>query len=148
MMYLRPGQFGVEDQGWVAHFVIAAVMGRPISIFGDGKQVRDLLFVDDLVRAYRTALERIDTAAGQIYNVGGGPANTIAIWSEFGPMLERLLGRSIAVNYNDRRPGDQSVYVSDIHKANRELGWRPEVHVEQGIVRLVDWVESNQHLFT
>ena len=90
---LGPRQFGVEDQGWVAHFVIAALLNRPISIYGDGKQVRDLLFIDDLVRAYRQALARIDVAAGEIYNIGGGAANTISIWSEFGPLLERLIGR-------------------------------------------------------
>ncbi len=142
-----PRQFGVEDQGWVAHFVIAAVMGRPISIFGDGKQVRDLLFVDDLVRAYRTALARIDSAAGQIYNIGGGAANTLAIWSEFGPLLEELIGRSIPVKRGDWRPGDQPVYISDIRKAEQELGWRPDVDVQTGIRRLVEWVAGNRDLF-
>ena len=142
-----PRQFGVEDQGWVAHFVIAAVMGHPISIFGDGKQVRDLLFVDDLVRAYRTALARIDSAAGQIYNIGGGAANTLAIWSEFGPLLEELIGRSIPVRRGDWRPGDQPVYISDIRKAEQELGWRPDVDVQTGIRRLVEWVAGNRELF-
>lgn len=142
-----PRQFGVEDQGWAAHFVIAAVMGRPISIFGDGKQVRDMLFVDDLVRAYRTALDKIDIASGQIYNIGGGAANTLSIWSEFGPLLEELTDSEIQVNRGDWRPGDQPIYVSDIRKAEQELGWRPEVEVKEGIRRLVEWVATNRALF-
>ena len=142
-----PRQFGVEDQGWVAHFVIAAVMDRPISIFGNGKQVRDMLFIDDLVRAYHLALQQIERTAGRIYNIGGGPANTISIWSEFGPMLERLTERGIEVRYGDWRPGDQPVYISDISRAEQEFGWRPEVDVERGIERLVDWVRYNRALF-
>ncbi len=144
---LGPRQFGVEDQGWVAHFVIASVLGRPLSIFGDGKQVRDLLYVDDLVNAYRTALAQIDRASGQIYNIGGGAENTMAIWSEFGPLLERLVGKPIPVQYGSWRPGDQPVYISDIAKAERELGWRPQIGVEEGVRRLVEWVETNRDLF-
>lgn len=140
-------QFGVEDQGWAAHFVIAALLDRPISIYGDGKQVRDMLYVDDLVRAYRTALAKIDEVAGRIYNVGGGPGNTLAIWSEFGPLLERLLGKPIPVRYGDWRPGDQPVYVSDISKAERELGWKPRISVERSIELLVEWVSANRRLF-
>ena len=87
-------QFGVEDQGWVAHFVIAAVLNRPLTIYGDGRQVRDLLHVSDLIRAYEMGIARIDELKGQAFNVGGGPANTLAIWSEFGPMLAGLTGRS------------------------------------------------------
>jgi CDP-paratose 2-epimerase len=142
-----PRQFGVEDQGWVAHFVIAAVMNRPITIYGDGKQVRDLLYIDDLIAAYRGALARIDRTTGQIYNVGGGPANTIAIWAEFGPLLERLCGQQIDVRFDTWRPGDQPVYISDISKAERELDWRPAISVEQGVARLMRWVEENRALF-
>jgi CDP-paratose 2-epimerase len=142
-----PRQMGVEDQGWVAWLIIAAVSGQPITIFGDGKQVRDLLFVDDLLDAYDTVIARIDTAAGQVYNIGGGPEHTMTIWAEFGPILEKLMGCSIPVGYADWRPGDQRVYVSDIRKAKRELGWQPRVGVEEGIQRLHDWVVANQHLF-
>jgi CDP-paratose 2-epimerase len=144
---LGPRQFGVEDQGWVAHFVIAGVLGRPLSIFGNGKQVRDLLFVDDLVAAYRTALAQIDRASGQIYNIGGGASNTIAVWTEFGPLLERLLGSPIPVQFGPWRPGDQPVYISDITKAERELGWRPLIGVEEGVSRLTEWVRANRALF-
>jgi CDP-paratose 2-epimerase len=140
-------QFGVEDQGWVAHFCIAARLGRPIAIYGNGKQVRDVLWIDDLVAAYEAAATRIDTSAGRIYNIGGGPENTMSIWAEFGPMLERLAGRLIPVTYSDWRPGDQPVYVSDIRKAERELGWRPLVSVEEGIERLWKWIDENPGLF-
>jgi len=90
-------QFGIEDQGWVAWFVIAAVTGKPIAIYGDGKQVRDLLYIDDLLDAYDIALDKIDRVAGQVYNLGGGPSNTISIWKEFGPLLSRLLQKDIPV---------------------------------------------------
>jgi CDP-paratose 2-epimerase len=142
-----PRQMGVEDQGWLAWFVIAALTGRPITIYGDGKQVRDVLFVDDLLDAYDAAVARIQTAAGQVYNIGGGPERTLAVWAEFGPLLERLLGRAIPVARGDWRPGDQRVYVSDIRKAQRELGWHPRVGVEEGVRRLVDWVQENRGLF-
>jgi CDP-paratose 2-epimerase len=142
-----PRQFGVEDQGWAAHLVIAAVLGRPITIYGDGKQVRDMLYVDDLVAAYLSALDRIDAVSGRIYNVGGGARNTISIWAEFGPLLERLIGRRIEVGYGDWRPGDQPVYISDITKAERELNWQPSVAFEPGLERLVRWVEANREVF-
>lgn len=142
-----PRQFGVEDQGWVAWFVIAAVMGRPIAIYGDGKQIRDLLHVDDLIRAYDLAVDKIDAAAGQVYNLGGGPANTLSVWTEFGPLLEELLGRPIPVARGDWRPGDQRVFVADIRKAERELGWSPQVGVEEGVRQLFEWVRENKDLF-
>jgi CDP-paratose 2-epimerase len=142
-----PHQFGIEDQGWIAWFIIAAVMGRQITIFGDGKQARDVLFIDDLLDAYDLALERIDQVAGSIYNIGGGPDNVISIWKEFGPYLEQRLGYEIPVQDGDWRPGDQRLYVSDIRKASAELGWQPKVSVENGIQRLIDWIQENRHLF-
>jgi CDP-paratose 2-epimerase len=142
-----PRQFGVEDQGWVAWFIIAAVLGKPITIYGDGKQVRDVLYVEDLLDIYDTAVAQIDGVAGEIYNVGGGPENVLSIWQEVGPLLERLLGRRIEVAWDDWRPGDQRIYVSDIRKAGRELGWRPNVDVEEGIRRLYQWVVDHLTLF-
>jgi CDP-paratose 2-epimerase len=141
-------QFGVEDQGWIAWLVIAAVSGNPITIFGDGKQVRDVLFIEDLLDLYDAALEKIHIAAGQVYNIGGGPDHTISVWTEFGPILERLLGQPVPVRHADWRPGDQRVYISNINKAGRDLGWLPTVGVEEGIERLFNWVTANRHLFT
>lgn len=140
-------QFGIEDQGWVAWFMIAALKGRPITIYGNGKQVRDVLFIDDLLDAYEAAAQQIDVAAGQIYNVGGGPDNTLAIWSEFGPILEEMMGRPVPVESGEWRTGDQKVYVSDIGKIGRELGWAPQVGVGDGLRRLYDWLRDNQQLF-
>lgn len=141
-------QMGVEDQGWVAWFVIAAVTGRPITIYGNGKQVRDLLHVDDLVRAFQLATERIDVTRGRVYNLGGGPANTLSIWAEFGPLLGELIGRGIIpAAYRDWRPGDQPVFVADISKAAQEFGWAPQISVREGIARLLDWVRANRTLF-
>lgn len=142
-----PRQFGIEDQGWLAWMIIAAVTGRQITIYGDGKQVRDVLHVDDLLNAYDAAIEKIGTAKGQIYNMGGGARNVMAVWAEFGPLLERLLGRKIEVAYADWRPGDQRVFYADTRKAKRELGWEPRISLEEGIAMLVQWVKENRELF-
>lgn len=140
-------QFGVEDQGWVAWFIIAAVRGLPIKIYGDGKQVRDVLFVDDLLDAYDLGILKIDDVSGGVYNIGGGPNNVISVWKDFGPMLEQLLGRKIHVTWGDWRPGDQRVFVSDIRKAGQELGWMPKISVKRGVNRLFEWVQENAELF-
>jgi len=142
-----PRQFGIEDQGWVAWFVIAAVTEQPITIYGDGKQVRDLLHVYDLLDGYDRAIENIETAAGQVYNIGGGRGNVLSIWTEFGPLLERLHGKTIPVARSDWRPGDQKVFVADIRKAERELGWRPKISAEEGVEKLFEWVRENRNLF-
>lgn len=142
-----PRQFGVEDQGWLAWMVIAAVTGRAITIYGDGKQVRDVLHVEDLLDAYDAALAKMDTAAGQVYNLGGGIHNVLAVWSEFGPMLEKLCGAKVPVARADWRPGDQRVFYADFSKANKDLGWEPKINLEQGIEKLYKWVTENKDLF-
>ncbi len=142
-----PRQFGIEDQGWLAWMIIAAVTGKQITIYGDGKQVRDVLHVDDLLDAYDAAIEAINIAKGQVYNLGGGTANVLAVWAEFGPKLEKLLGKPIAVSWADWRPGDQRVFYADFRKAKKELGWEPKIDLEQGIELLVDWVKENKGLF-
>lgn len=140
-------QFGIEDQGWVAWFIIAAVMNRDITIYGDGKQVRDILHVNDLLNAYDLAIEKIDVAKGQIYNMGGGPNNVMSIWAEFGPKLEKYIGETIEVARGDWRPGDQKVFYADISKAKKELGWQPTINVERGVQMLFEWVKENKNLF-
>lgn len=140
-----PRQFGVEDQGWAAHFIIATQLGRPLSIYGDGKQVRDLLYVDDLVDAYRSAISRINHVAGEIFNIGGGPDNTISIWREFHPHLDALNGRPVATpRFADWRPGDQRVCILNVDKAQQALQWTPRVSVTQGIERLWQWVAESR----
>jgi CDP-paratose 2-epimerase len=138
-----PRQFGTEDQGWVAHFIISALTGRPITIYGNGKQVRDVLFVDDLVRAFRLAVDKIDKTVGEVFNIGGGPSNTMSVWAEFGQLVTELSGRNISVNFDDWRPGDQPCYVSCIQKASELLEWRPLIDKETGVRRLWEWASSN-----
>lgn len=141
-----PRQFGNEDQGWVAHFVIAAEKGRDITIYGDGKQVRDILYVDDLVRAMRAATDQIETTRGRIYNIGGGPPNAMSLL-ELIALLEELVGRKIPVRFGDWRPGDQPVYISNIGKARNDFGWSPSISKAEGIRRLLTWVRENRELF-
>lgn len=140
-------QFGNEDQGWVAHFLISAALRHPITIYGNGKQVRDILFVDDLIEAFKLATAKIDRTAGQVYNIGGGPSNVLSIWAEFKEILAPLAGREIAVSYGDWRAGDQQVYVSNIEKARADFGWEPRIGKEEGIKRLWNWIQENRYLF-
>ncbi|MEM2909601.1 MAG: GDP-mannose 4,6-dehydratase [Nitrososphaerota archaeon] len=137
-------QFGVEDQGWVAWFTIATLTGRPITIYGDGKQVRDVLHVSDLVNAFNLFL-RSNLRHG-VYNTGGGPKNTLSLL-ELLDMLKSMTGISPSVSFSDWRPADQKVYISDISKINRELGWSPKVTPAEGVSRLVKWVRENINIF-
>jgi CDP-paratose 2-epimerase len=139
-------QFGVEDQGWVAWFTIAAAKRQPISVYGDGKQVRDVLFVDDLVDCFQSVVERIDHVKGQVFNVGGGPSNVMSL-HELIDTLERLSGRKIERSYEPWRPGDQKVFVCDVSKAERELGWKPRTSSQVGVETIHAWVEQNIDLF-
>ena len=142
-------QFGVEDQGWVAWFTIRAALGRPVTIFGDGRQVRDVLFIDDLVDAFEAAIDRVDrvdAGAGRIYNIGGGPQNQLSLL-ELVARLDSLSGRKLEVTFADWRPGDQRIFVCDIRKAKRELGWSPQIDAGDGIEKLYRWVEANRGLF-
>ncbi|HEY45233.1 MAG: CDP-paratose 2-epimerase [Anaerolineae bacterium SM23_ 63] len=142
-----PRQFGIEDQGWLAWFVIAAVLQRPITIYGDGKQVRDVLFIDDLIEAMMAAVVSPVSTQGGIYNIGGGMRFSLSVWRDFGPLLSELLGTEIEVSYGDWRPGDQKIYVSDISKAYRDFGWEPRIPPREGVGRLLRWVEANRALF-
>lgn len=142
-----PHQLGTEEQGWVTHFIASAIIGSPLTIFGDGFQVRDVLHVDDLVAAYDLAVGRIDVAAGKVYNIGGGPQNAISLrWLV--SFLERYLGLQMRLEYDVWRPGDQRVYVSDVRRAAEDLAWVPTVPVQRGIEWQVKWVESNRELFS
>lgn len=140
-------QFGIEDQGWVAWFLIRSTLNEAMSIYGDGKQVRDLLFVDDLMDAFDAVISNPDKTAGQILNLGGGNANSISVWGELGPMLEELFKRKLNVSYADWRPGDQRIFVSDIRKAKKVLNWSPKVDVKSGVHKLFDWIQNNKNLF-
>jgi CDP-paratose 2-epimerase len=138
-----PRQFGVEDQGWVAWFAIAHQQGLPITLYGNGKQVRDLLHVEDLVALYLRCVERIDVAAGQIYNVGGGAAHTLSLLETM-RMLEDLSGRRPRYAFGDWRPGDQPIFVSDIGKAREQLEWSPRIGVTEGVATMHKWIDKNR----
>lgn len=141
-----PRQFGIEDQGWVAWFIIAAVLERQITIFGDGKQVRDILYVDDLIDLYLAAYENRKSSAGKVYNAGGGISNTLSL-KELLAHIEKRLDKKIEVKTDDWRPGDQKVYISDTTLAESELGWSPKFDRERGVDTLIDWVVQNKGLF-
>lgn len=142
-----PHQFGVEDQGWVAWFSICASLGKPVTVYGDGKQIRDILYVTDLVEAYELAYANIQRTAGRIYNLGGGPDNTLSLL-ELIEMLDRRYGRKLQVSLSDWRPGDQRAFVAAIAKAQTDFGWRPQTSAERGVDRLCVWVDKNPSLFT
>ena len=134
-----PHQFGTEDQGWVAHFLIRALNRQPITIYGDGKQVRDILFVEDLVEAFLAASEHIDACSGEAFNIGGGPRNTISL-RELLTMIRELDGRDPRVDWGDWRTGDQKYYVSDTRRFTDVTGWRATTGVADGIRALRQWL--------
>ncbi|MCM8782081.1 MAG: SDR family NAD(P)-dependent oxidoreductase [Candidatus Omnitrophica bacterium] len=141
-----PRQFGIEDQGWVAHFIISAIFGKPITIYGDGKQVRDILFIDDLMDAFLLAVENIEISCGKVYNIGGGCSNSISLL-EFVDLLEKQLSKKIQLKFSDWRPGDQKIYISDTRRAQKDFGWKPKIDVKKGIGLLIEWVKENRKLF-
>jgi len=139
-------QFGAEDQGWVAWFMIATQLGRPITIYGDGKQVRDILFIDDLLDAYDAAFANPDQAAGRAFNIGGGVSNVVSL-RELLAFIEQRSGARIQAGSADWRPGDQKVFISDISRARNELGWSPKISCPEGLGLLYGWIERNRELF-
>ena len=136
-------QFGMEDQGWIAWFLIATQLGLPLTIYGDGKQVRDVLFVDDLLDAYDAAANKIDVARGRVYNIGGGPANAISLL-ELIEYAGSLSGRSLPYSRGAWRLGDQRIYVSDIRRAKSELGWEPRTPWRRGVEAVSNWILANR----
>jgi CDP-paratose 2-epimerase len=137
-----PRQFGTEDQGWVAHFLIRALRGEPITLYGDGRQVRDVLYVDDAVDAWLACLRRIDRLKGSTFNLGGGPGNALSLL-EMLAEIERLTGTAPNVRFGDWRPGDQLWYVSNTQALADATGWRPQVGLGTGLQRLADWLRQN-----
>lgn len=135
-------QFGNEDQGWVAHFLIRSISDLPLTIYGDGKQVRDVLFVDDLVDAFLLAHHNMRRLSGQSFNIGGGPANTVSLL-ELLDYIEELQGKRPEVRFADWRSADQRYYVSDIRKFSDATGWKPKINSREGIARLYRWLIEN-----
>jgi CDP-paratose 2-epimerase len=138
-----PHQFGIEDQGWVAWFGLCNLLRRHLTIYGDGKQIRDLLYIDDLVAAFDAAIERIQVASGRVFNIGGGPDNTLSLL-ELLDLYENVTGVPTEYSFSDWRPGDQRVYLSDIRCAQQCLGWTPKVAPEQGVRNMLAWMNANK----
>ena len=134
-----PHQFGVEDQGWVAWFAIRALQRLPVTVYGDGRQVRDVLYIDDLIHAYDAAIAAIATTSGKAYNIGGGPANTLSLL-ELIDLLERQLGCRLDFTFDEWRPGDQRVFVSDVRRARDDFGWVPATDPSAGVRKLAEWL--------
>ena len=134
-------QYGTEDQGWVAHFVHSILHDRPLTIYGDGRQVRDLLDARDLSSLYEVAIEKFETTRGRIYNVGGGPENQRNLLDVI-DRIGTLTGKKPRYSFAAWREGDQAYYVSDITRAREELGWAPEIPFEQGLADLVAWART------
>ncbi|MBS7622843.1 NAD-dependent epimerase/dehydratase family protein [Candidatus Bathyarchaeota archaeon] len=137
-------QFGVEDQGWLAWFVLATLTSRQITIFGDGKQVRDVLYISDLVRALDLFLS--SNIRSEVFNIGGGPTNTLSIL-ELLDLIEEFVGSRPNISFSDWRPADQKVYVSNISRARKMLKWEPIIGPREGVKRLVRWFTENIELF-
>jgi len=135
-------QFGNEDQGWIAWFLRCALLGKPVTIFGDGRQVRDVLYVSDLIAAYDASIENIGRSSGRVYNIGGGPDNTLSLL-ETVDLLEKATDSKLHHSFSDWRPGDQRIFVSGVGRARRELGWRPTVSPKEGIAQMRAWMAAN-----
>jgi CDP-paratose 2-epimerase len=140
-----PHQFGNEDQGWVAHFLIRALRGETITLYGDGRQVRDILYVEDLVDAMMLAHERIGLTAGQAFNVGGGPDHSTSL-VELLELIGQLTGSVPSFTFGDWRSGDQRYYVSNTGRLERTLGWKPRVGIAEGVAGLAGWLTSESPL--
>ena len=140
-----PRQRGTEDQGWLAHFLYSVLAGRPISIYGDGRQVRDVMFIDDTVDAYMQAWSRIDQVSGQAFNLGGGPANAVTLLQVLSELGD-ITGRKPDLRFSEWRPGDQRYFVADTTKARTALALGPTVGWQDGLRRLAAWVKSEQRV--
>jgi CDP-paratose 2-epimerase len=138
-------QMGTEDQGWVAHFLIRALERKPISIYGDGRQVRDILDVADATDAYVRALARIDRVQGRVFNLGGGPANAVSLL-ELVDEIGRIGGREVELQFEDWRQGDQRWYVSDTHNAQTTLGLPAPRAWRDGVAALARWLADERGL--
>lgn len=136
-----PRQFGVEDQGWVAWFAIATLLGKPITIYGDGKQVRDILYVDDLIKAFDLFIN--NNLKHEVFNIGGGPSLSISLL-ELLDLLQKMTQKRTYIKFNNWRPYDQKVYISNISKIKKLLGWQPKITIKEGIEKLLEWISQNR----
>lgn len=140
-----PHQFGIEEQGWLAWFCNSLLFDKPVTIYGDGKQVRDVLYIDDLLRAFDLAFKNIKKTRGKAYNIGGGPKFSLSIWELF-EILEKLSGKNFNYKFGYWRLGDQKVYISDITRVKRDFSWSPKIPPKEGVKKLYNWISQNKNL--
>jgi CDP-paratose 2-epimerase len=138
-----PHQFGIEEQGWLAWFINSLLFNRPVTIYGDGKQVRDVLYIDDVLEAYDSALTNINTTRGKAYNIGGGFDYSLSIWELF-EIIEKLDNNKFKYSFGEWRPGDQKAYISEISKAKSDFNWSPKVSPQEGVQKLYNWISENK----
>ena len=139
-------QFGIEDQGWVAWFSIAGFFDKKFTIYGNGKQVRDVLYIQDLTELYLSVINNIDICKGKVYNIGGGPNNTMSLL-ELIKLIENKLDKKLNYDFSDWRPGDQKIYISDINKIKSDINWEPKINIENGIESMINWISNNKEIF-
>ena len=137
-----PWQYGVEDQGWLAFFTRQILNENIITIFGNGKQVRDLLYVDDLLKAYSFAIEKIHEIRGEVFNIGGGPENALSLVEAI-DKLEAVSGKKAKVSFGKKRIGDQDFFVSNNNKLGKKLDWKVNIKVDDGLSRMMKWCKKN-----
>ena len=140
-----PHQFGIEEQGWLAWFSNAILYDKPVTLYGDGKQVRDVLYIDDLISAFDLAFKNIEKTRGKAYTIGGGPKASLSIWELF-EILEKLSGKKFSYKFGRWRPGDQKIYISDVTSAKKDFGWSPTISPKEGVARLYNWISQNKTL--
>ena len=141
-----PNQFGMEEQGWLAWFIISLIFDNQVTIFGNGKQVRDVLYVDDLINAYDLAFKNINKTKGKVYNIGGGMKFNLSLLESL-KIIEKTLNKKLIFKLSSWRPADQKVYISDVALAKKDFGWYPKTSPKYGIEKLFNWVKENKNLF-
>ncbi len=142
-----PFQHGNVDQGWIAHFVICALGGKEITIYGDGKQVRDILYVYDLIRAYKTLFTKSEKCAGRIFNIGGGKQNSFSLLDLI-YLIEKIIGKKVKYTFDRWRPGDQKIFISDNTAIEKTINWKPKISGARGVESLINWVNENSFFFS
>ena len=132
-------QFGTEDQGWLFHFLKKGIQGEPITIYGDGKQVRDVLYIDDLIGLYSLLMKNIKKVRGQVFNIGGGTENSLSLLQSIS-IIEELISKKVKLSFSEIRPGDQKIFISNNTKVTNFLGWQPSIDFHEGIKKLHHWI--------
>ncbi|MGB9642089.1 MAG: GDP-mannose 4,6-dehydratase [Candidatus Ratteibacteria bacterium] len=141
-----PYQHGNVDQGWVVHFILQNLACNPVTIYGDGKQVRDILHVQDLIDAYKKVIHMPDQCAGKIFNIGGGTKNSFSLL-ELISLIEKITGKKMKYSFDNWRPGDQKVFISENKKIKREINWKPQISGKKGIKELIEWIKSHPEFY-